>query len=65
MIYANDCFLHSSDKKKMILEISKLLKKDGILVFSDILETPNADKEMLGGIYTRLNLQNLATADDY
>ena len=43
VIYANDCFLHSSDKKKMISEISKMLNQDGILVFSDILEKPDSD----------------------
>jgi len=47
----------------MISEISKKLKKDGIIVFSDILESPNANKDMLKGIYHRLNLDHLATAD--
>jgi 2-polyprenyl-3-methyl-5-hydroxy-6-metoxy-1,4-benzoquinol methylase len=65
VIYANDCFLHSIDKSKMINEISKLMKPDAILVFSDILEHQNSDKEMLKTIYHRLNLDHLATADQY
>lgn len=38
VIYANDTFLHSHDKAKLASEVSKLLRKDGLLVFTDILE---------------------------
>lgn len=65
VIFGNDTFLHSSDKTKLVSELAKLLRKDGVLIFTDILEQPNSNKEMLNGIYSRLNLQSLASAAQY
>jgi len=56
LIFANDTFLHSNDKTKLVTEIAKLLKKDGIVVFTDVTKKANADEDKLKSLYKRLNL---------
>mmetsp|Transcript_9840 Transcript_9840/g.14892 ORF Transcript_9840/g.14892 Transcript_9840/m.14892 type:complete len:159 (-) Transcript_9840:41-517(-) len=65
LIYSNDAFLHSVDKKVMLEGVCRVLKPGGALVFSDILENPEAPKEVLEHIYARLELDCLGTKDLY
>mmetsp|Transcript_2552 Transcript_2552/g.4281 ORF Transcript_2552/g.4281 Transcript_2552/m.4281 type:complete len:128 (+) Transcript_2552:348-731(+) len=65
LIVANDCFLHSSNKTVLMTRIAKMLSKGGLLLFTDILEDPQACREMLTGIYNRLHLSSLGTALAY
>ena len=37
--------MHSADSGKLMTSLAGLLKQDGILVFSDIIEDPNVDKK--------------------
>ena len=47
LVFANDTFMHSSNKVKLVTEVSKLLKKDGIIVFTDIVKSQDVDDEKL------------------
>jgi len=65
LIFANDTFMHSTNKTKLVTEIAKLLKKDGILVFTDILKKANGNEDKLKTLYSRLDLQSMATTEQY
>lgn len=65
LIFGNECFLHSSDKFKLMQNIARLLKKDGITVFSDIIEAPNVDKTKLTEVYARLDLSSMGNHELY
>lgn len=44
IVFSNEAILHSQDKEKLMLEIAKIVKKDGCCIISDILESPTVDK---------------------
>ena len=64
LIFSNDAFMHSVDTGKLM---TSLLKKDGIMVFSDIIEDPNVDKkdEKLVDFYARYKITNLGNRELY
>jgi len=43
IIFSNEAILHSSDKPKLMTEIARILRGDGICVISDILEVPDVE----------------------
>lgn len=51
VIFSNEAILHSSDKPKLMKEISRILTTDGIVVISDIIEAPNVEKAKLTEVY--------------
>lgn len=65
VIISNEAILHSSDKAKLMKEISRILTKHGVCVISDIIEAPNVDKSKLTEVYKRLNLQSMGNHDLY
>ena len=63
-IVSQDSMLHSSDKKGLIVECSRVLKKEGKLVFSDILNTGlNGEEEKIAN--QRINAPYLGTFEFY
>ena len=60
-----DSFLHSTDRPKLIMSLSKLLKPNGIIYFSDILQNPQADQESLDLIKARFADSVLGTGQEY
>jgi len=45
--------------------IARLLRKDGVTVFSDILEAPNVDQAQLRDVYSRLDLTSMGNHELY
>jgi sarcosine/dimethylglycine N-methyltransferase len=63
-IVSQDSMLHSSDKQGLIGECSRVLKKEGKLVFSDILNTGlNGEEEKIAN--QRINAPYLGTFEFY
>ena len=65
VISCNDSFLHSANKTACMESIARILAKDGCLVFSDLLENPQAPKDKLTPIYDRLSLDSLGSVELY
>jgi len=65
LIFSNEAFLHSADKTKLMQSIARLLRKDGVTVFSDILEAPNVDQAKLQDVYSRLDLTSMGNHELY
>ena len=57
--------IHTAHPVKLMQEISRLLCKDGITVFTDIVEGPTATKEQLADLYNRYQLINMGTKKIY
>jgi 2-polyprenyl-3-methyl-5-hydroxy-6-metoxy-1,4-benzoquinol methylase len=51
VVLSCDCFLHSADKAALMKKLGLMLKKGGLLYFSDILEKKDSDKQVLDTIY--------------
>ena len=65
IICSNEAILYSQDKAKLMSEFARILSQGGVTVFTDILESTNAPKEVLQPIYERLDLKDLGTAQLY
>ena len=65
VICSNEAILYSQDKAKLMTEFARILSQGGVTVFTDILESTNAPKEVLQPIYDRLDLKDLGTAQLY
>lgn len=67
LIFSNDAFMHSADQGKLCISCASLLKKDGIIVLSDIIEDPKVSKQdpRIIEIYKRYKLTNLGNRELY
>ena len=65
VVWSEDAILHSGDRKKVLEEAYRVLKKGGEMVFSDPLQTQGCFSEFLQPILDRLHLDSLATAKFY
>ncbi|MFT7214611.1 MAG: cyclopropane fatty-acyl-phospholipid synthase-like methyltransferase [Granulosicoccus sp.] len=61
VIWSQDAFLHSGRRKKVLLEISRVLKKGGELIFTDPMQADDCPPDVLQPVYGRLNLESLAS----
>ncbi len=65
ILVSQESMLHSPDKKLLLKECYRILKKGGQFVFSDILESPSITSEEANIVYSRINVPYLATFDFY
>ena len=65
VIVSNEAFLHSDHKEELFKKLAIYLKKGGVLIFSDIIESEKATREDLQEVYDRLNLDSLGTYELY
>ena len=45
VVISNEAFYHSSDHAKLFSELHRVLDKQGVLIFSDILQSAKASTE--------------------
>lgn len=65
LIFANDCLLHSVDKVKLMQRISQMLTDDGVFVFTDIIQSPDADRAELEPVCARAHIPFLGDQVTY
>lgn len=65
VIWSQDSFLHGADRQRIIEECERILKPGGRLIFTDILQTPDAPADKLQPIYDRIHLSSLGSIDFY
>ncbi len=61
IVWSQDSLLHSPDRKKVLSEAHRVLKKGGELIFTDPMQTEDAYTEFIQPILKRIHLANLAT----
>ena len=47
VVMTQEAILHSADKEKAMNEFCRILKKGGMILMSDIIEAPDADRSKL------------------
>ena len=66
VVWSQDAFLHSGNRKAVVREISRVLvKKSGMVVFTDPMAANGVDQMELGSILERLSLESLGEVDSY
>ena len=65
VVWSQEAFLHAADKNAVLSECRRVLKPDGVLIFTDILvrrDTPDADRAR---IYDRVKSPDMWDLPDY
>lgn len=65
VVWSQDSFLHGADRQRIIEECERILKPGGRLIFTDILQTPDAPADKLQPIYDRIHLSSLGSTAFY
>lgn len=65
VIYSEDAFIHINDRELIFKQVSKILLKNGLLIFSDIILTDKHDLNELQEVYDRINITNIETTNSY
>ena len=65
IIYSEDAFIHINDRELIFKQVSKILLKNGLLIFSDIILTDNNNPLELQEVYDRINIKNIETTKSY
>jgi sarcosine/dimethylglycine N-methyltransferase len=65
--FSMDAFLHVGEKlhSNVIKEVWRILRPGGYLVFTDIMQRPEATPEQMAGILKRIHLPALGSLDNY
>ena len=65
VVWSQDSFLHGADRAKIIAECARVLKPGGRLIFTDILQAPDAPQDQLQPVYDRIHLSSLGSVEFY
>lgn len=65
VVWSQDAILHSPDRRKVLSEAARVLKKGGELIFTDPMQTEDAYEEFLDPILKRIHLESLASPSFY
>ena len=65
VIYSEDAFIHINNRELIFKQISKILLKNGLLIFSDIILTDNHNLSEIQEVYDRINITNIETTNSY
>ncbi|WP_169712603.1 class I SAM-dependent methyltransferase [Henriciella aquimarina] len=65
VVWSQDSFLHGADREQIIKECERVLKPGGRVIFTDILQTPDAPADKLQPVYDRIHLSSLGSIDFY
>jgi len=65
-VVSEDSILHAGDARpKVVLEAARVLRKGGIFVFSDLMQSDCADPKNLAAVYARLGLADMGSPAKY
>lgn len=65
VVWSQDSFLHSGDRRKAIYEAARVLKSGGTLIFTDPMQSEDASYDALKPVLDRLNLDSLGSFEFY
>ena len=65
IVWSQDAFLHSAHKRKVLQEITRVLKPGGELIFTDPMQSDDCPDGVLQPVYDRLHLNSLGSMRFY
>ncbi|RFF32690.1 SAM-dependent methyltransferase [Wenzhouxiangella sediminis] len=65
VVWSQDAILHSGDRARVCAEAARVLKPGGRLIFTDPMQSDDADPERLQPIYDRIHLDSLGSPGFY
>jgi len=64
-VVSQDSYLHGSDKEAIFAEVSRVLRPEGVMVFTDIMQSDTADPDELQPVYDRIGLTSMGSVTKY
>lgn len=65
VVWSQDAFLHSGDRACVCSEAARVLRPGGRFIFTDPMQSNDADEQRLQPIYERIHLDSLGSPDFY
>ncbi|PCI23881.1 MAG: SAM-dependent methyltransferase [SAR324 cluster bacterium] len=65
LVWSQDAILHSGNREKVVQEVSRVLKKGGRFLFTDIMQSDDCPENVLQPILDRIHLQSLGSPAFY
>ena len=65
VIWSQDSFLHSGDRRRVFAEVDRVLKPSGDFIFSDLTQDPSSASSALTRVLARFHMQSLASLESY
>ena len=65
VVWSEDSFLHSGNRQKVMQELYRVLKKGGELIFTDPMQSPDAQKKDLQPVLDRIHLETMGSFEFY
>jgi len=65
IVWSQDAILHSGNRSKVIQEVSRVLKKDGIFIFTDPMQKEGVHQKDLQPVLDRIHLDTLGSYEFY
>lgn len=65
VVWSQDAMLHSGDRKKVFEEVSRVLAKGGLFIFTDPMQSASCPKDVLQPILDRIHLDSLGSIEYY
>ncbi|MFO8031639.1 MAG: methyltransferase domain-containing protein [Desulfohalobiaceae bacterium] len=65
IVWSQDAFLHSPNRRQVLSEAARVLRKGGELIFTDPMQTSDAYEEFLQPILKRIHLESMASVNFY
>jgi sarcosine/dimethylglycine N-methyltransferase len=64
-VWSQDSILHSGNRKTVFAEVDRVLKPGGDFVFTDPMQKPGVEPEVLEPVLARIHLANMGSVEDY
>lgn len=65
VVWSEDAILHSANKEKVFSEVYRVLKDGGQFIFTDPMQSENADPAQLKPVYDRIHLDEMGSFGRY
>lgn len=65
VVLSSDCLMYCVDREKMMDQMARIVTKEGVIVFTDYLQHPEAKPEEVKEVCDRLKSMSFGTLDQY
>lgn len=65
VVWSQDAILHSGDRETVIEEVARVLKPGGLFIFTDPMQSDDANPDELQPVYDRIHLDTLGSVKFY
>ncbi|MDX8393267.1 MAG: methyltransferase domain-containing protein [Mariprofundales bacterium] len=65
IVWAQDCIVHSGNRKQVVKEVARVLKPGGYFIFTDLMQAEKVPNEVLKPVLARIHLDSMGSIQFY